>query len=259
MRIKIHIRHNENMILPFDYQYAVQQWIYKTISNADAEIARRLHDIGYISEGKTFKLFCFSPWYGQPFKVEREKGIRLLSNRSEILISFLLPEVLEIFVAGLFKDQQHTFYFKGGISISILTNQIEILPTPAWTNGMMRYSLKTGARISQNMEGRKHPLYISPDHEEYGIRFTQNLLNKLNASTMNIQTNSINYEAVYMKIISDTRSHVYNIHKDGETIKSKTWSFDFSLDAPVHVHRTLYYAGAGEECSLGMGWAEMKG
>jgi hypothetical protein len=31
------------------------------------------------------------------------------------------------------------------------------------------------------------------------------------------------------------------------------YKFVFELNAPAEIHRTLYYAGAGEECSYGYG------
>ena len=60
-----------------------------------------------------------------------------------------------------------------------------------------------------------------------------------------------------MSIHSEPMSHKYNIRNDEHIIEMKAYSFRFSLDAPQIWHKTLYYAGAGEECSLGLGWVEL--
>ena len=108
MRLKITFRHSANAIVPWDYQYAIQQWIYQTISKADDTMATVLHDHGFVYGGKSFKLFSFGPWRSYPYTPISDKGMKFSSPSSEIEVSFLLPSVLTTFVAGLFQEQQHT-------------------------------------------------------------------------------------------------------------------------------------------------------
>ena len=256
MRLKITLHHQPHVIVPWDYQYAIQQWIYQTISRADDTLATMLHDQGYTYEGKSFKLFSFGPWHSFPFRAIPNEGIKFKSPNSEIEVSFVLPSVLSSFVSGLFQDQQHSFYYKGGIIIPITTQKIEILHEPLFIDGPQTYSIKTGARISIKVEGIDNPQYIGPDHPEYHQRFVANLIHKHNASLENKSTN-IAASDITMTVISDYKTQKINVHKDGHHIEMIGYKYDLTLSAPASVHRTLYYGGAGEECSMGMGWVEV--
>lgn len=255
MRIQITFNHNKGVFIPFDYQHAVQQWIYKVLSNADKELATQLHDIGYRFEGKSFKLFNFGQWTCFPFKPIATEGMWFNNTHSGIVVSFLLPEQLSTFVSGLFRDQYHTFYFKGGKSISVTTHQIEILPEPTFFDGLAKYKIITGARVSIGEEGKEHPQYIGPDHEEYTIHFIQNLVNK-NRSSLLYKGKPTKEYIIDMQVFDPVKTQLFTISKDGNSIKMKGYKFGFELHAPAEIHRTLYYAGAGEGCSMGMGWVE---
>jgi CRISPR-associated endoribonuclease Cas6 len=255
MRLKILFEHKSEVVIPWNYQYAIQQWIYQTISKADDTLATMLHDHGYHYEGKTFKLFSFGPWSSFPFKPIPGKGIKFSSTTSHIEISFLLPSVLSTFVSGLFQDQKHTFYFKGNMSIPVVTSQIEILPEPAFTDGIASYKVITGARISVGEVGQEHPQYKGPEHEDYDILFIQNLVNKHRSSLLHKGEPTKEY-TIGMQIFDPVKTQMITVPKDGNEIKMKGYKFVFELNAPAEIHRTLYYAGAGEECSVGMGWVE---
>lgn len=255
MRLKITFSHHSNAIIPWDYQYAVQAWIYKVMHSADADMATLLHDHGYTYEGKSFKLFSFGPWRSFPYKPIPDKGIQFSSAMSHIEVSFLLPSVLTTFVSGLFQDQKHTFYFKGNIAIPVITSQIEILPEPAFSDGAAMYKLITGARISVGEVDQEHPQYKGPEHEDYDFLFIQNLVNKHRSSLLYKGEPTKEY-TIGMQIFDPVKTQMVTVPKDGNEIKMKGYKFSFELNAPAEIHRTLYYAGAGEECSVGMGWVE---
>jgi hypothetical protein len=82
-----------------------------------------------------FKLFSFGPWSCYPYDKIKDVGMRFRTSKSFLEISFVLPSVLSTFVSGLFQDQKHTFYFKGNITIPVVTSQIEILPEPIFSDG----------------------------------------------------------------------------------------------------------------------------
>lgn len=248
--------HQSGIIIPWDYQYAIQQWIYQTISNADDALATMLHDHGYTYEGKSFKLFSFGPWHSFPYDKIKNAGIKFRSDKSFIEISFVLPDVLSTFVSGLFQNQQHTFYFKGNIAIPVVTTQIAILPEPYFADGTLQYSLKTGARISVKVEGMHNPQYVGPDHEDYDYLFIQNLVNKHRSSLLYTGEPTQEY-TIGMQVFDPVKTQMVTVPKDGNEIKMKGYKFGFELNAPAEIHRTLYYAGAGEECSVGMGWVEI--
>lgn len=256
MRLKITLEHDASIIVPWDYQYAIQQWIYQTISKADDTLATMLHDHGYGYEGKSFKLFSFGPWSCYPYDKIKDVGMRFRTSQSFLEISFVLPSVLSTFVSGLFQDQKHTFYFKGNITIPVVTSQIEILPEPIFSDGLATYKIITGARISVGEEGHEHAHYKGPDDENYDFLFIQNLVNKHRSSLLYKGEPTQEY-IIGMQIFDPVKTQMFTVPKDGNLIKMKGYKFGFELNAPAEIHRTLYYAGAGEECSLGMGWVEI--
>ncbi|MFZ1579979.1 MAG: hypothetical protein WAT26_02520, partial [Saprospiraceae bacterium] len=88
MRLRILMEHRAGIIIPWDYQYAIQQWIYHTLSNSDEAMATMLHDHGYTYEGRSFKLFSFGPWSSYPYDKIKDVGLRFRSSTSSIDVSF---------------------------------------------------------------------------------------------------------------------------------------------------------------------------
>ncbi len=255
MRIKVTFQHESGILVPWDYQYAVQQWVYKILAAADKDLATHLHNIGYVYEGKSFKLFNFGPWTCFPFKPNSNKGMWFNNPNSSLNVSFLLPEQLSTFVSGLFKDQSHTFFFKDKISIPVSIVQIELLPEPIFVDGSVTYELMTGCRISVHEVGHAHAQYIGPEHEDYHYFFIQNLVNKHRSSLLYKGEGNKEY-TIGMQVFDPVKSQKVNVPKDGKVVEMIGYKYPFELNAPADIHRTLYYAGAGEECSVGMGWVE---
>lgn len=62
MRLKVIFSCKDDIVLPVDYNYYVQAFIYKNISD---EMAQFLHNKGYQAGGRKFKLFTFSKLFGK--------------------------------------------------------------------------------------------------------------------------------------------------------------------------------------------------
>jgi CRISPR-associated endoribonuclease Cas6 len=253
MRIKIKFTQKSMVLIPWDYQYAIQAWIYKVIDNADSDLAILLHDHGYKYAGKSFKLFSFGQWEA-PYEVESKVGMRLKTDHSTLTIGFLLPDVLKSFISGLFIDQSHTFFFKGLDPVEVYCYEVTILQPLDTFSDTKSYELTTGARISLKTENNKYPQYIGPEHPEYITQVVKNLVNKYQASLT--QENQVNLEMIQMEVIRIGKTQTFNISKDKNLIQMKGYKYTFNLTAPEEIHNTLYYAGLGEECSLGLGWVE---
>lgn len=255
MRIKIIFEHSRDVIIPWDYQYAVQSWIYKILDHANPELAAKLHDHGYAYEGKHFKLFCFGPWQCY-YKPLGQAGMKLLENISNLSIGFLLPEVLTEFVRGLFKDQAYTFYFKGFDPMPIRMVSVQRLSEQEIPEESRDYRLLTGARISIKDESKKHPQYIGPGHQDYIDHLKLNTIRKFNASVLVDQSKQHQF-SVDFNITSPFKTQKVNIPKGDKLTEMIGYKYAFTLKAPQYIHDTLLYAGLGEECSMGLGWVEI--
>ena len=61
MRVKLTLLATQQATtLPLNYNHAVASLIYDTLGHASAAFAARLHDEGFTSDGRRFKLFTFS-------------------------------------------------------------------------------------------------------------------------------------------------------------------------------------------------------
>ncbi|MBP1663767.1 MAG: CRISPR-associated endoribonuclease, partial [Bacteroidetes bacterium] len=107
MRFKLQLHINKQRygdILPFNYQYECSALIYKIMARSDAAFAAWLHDNGYQSERKQFKLFTYSRLHIPQYKVVGN-NMQILSDTIEWYISFL-PEIsTRQFVQGIFSEQ----------------------------------------------------------------------------------------------------------------------------------------------------------
>lgn len=61
MRLKLLLNSEENLMLSVDYNYYIQSFIYRNISN---DLADFLHQKGYCYNGRNFKLFTYSKLFG---------------------------------------------------------------------------------------------------------------------------------------------------------------------------------------------------
>ncbi|MDE1191534.1 MAG: CRISPR-associated endoribonuclease Cas6 [Arachidicoccus sp.] len=94
-------------ILPLNYQYPLSAVVYKILQQADSDYAYFLHETGYRRSGnslKTFKLFTFSD-IKTPFKIQGDR-MHMLTPEAEVIVSFHLPQAAEVFIKGLFLNQE---------------------------------------------------------------------------------------------------------------------------------------------------------
>jgi len=63
--IRIRLRGESPLLLPKHYNHILQAFFYK---NMDPQIAKFLHDFGFIFGGRRFKLFTFSKVMGKLYK-----------------------------------------------------------------------------------------------------------------------------------------------------------------------------------------------
>jgi len=74
MRVKLTLTALQRAtVLPLNYQHAAAAMIYATLGQASATFAARLHDTGFQTDGRTFKLFTFSRLTTRRARVADEK------------------------------------------------------------------------------------------------------------------------------------------------------------------------------------------
>ena len=134
---------------------------------------------------------------------------------------------------------------------------VELLPSPFFFDGSMSYRFITGARISIYNPEKENPQYIGPQHEEYAKKFVNKLYNKYSAALLDREKVEIVAANAQLKLLSGYKTQKVNVPKDIKVIEMIGYKFDFELSVPAVIQRVLYYGGAGEACSMGMGWVEI--
>ncbi len=277
--ITLHIT-SRNRVLPINYQYPLHSWIYKVIESADAQFSRFLHEEGYATGYKNFKLFTFSPLTSKPFKVfqlggnplggiyrgqgPQEQRIGFYGEEVRLQISFLMDQAAEKFIIGLFNGQQFTLGDQIS-QVSFEVVRIEAQPRPVFSESM-RYRCLSPVVLSANRKGkhaerRPHAQYLHPEDSSYAEHFVQHLAEKQKAVPQFADyqaTEGWQQTRAVFRLLGKTR-------KKGVHIKQHTaqhtqvigYQYDFELTAPIEIHEMAYYAGFGEKNSLGFGIADI--
>ncbi len=243
-------------LLPFNYQYPLSSWIYKVIATGNTVFAEFLHNEGYATqEGKRFKLFCFSGLRfpkGLARKSDKEQGYLLIkSQKAWMDISFYLPEQLEPFVAGLFK-QQEVYVGDKNHAVKMKVANITMINEPDLKKGKsIVCKTKTAVVMGEKNEDEKHEQYIPPLSLNYKGLIESNILDKCYAvGMMDVNPDEIdfNVERVSAKTVLQTIKA-----GTAEETKVRAFHYDFKLNAPKEVMNLLYATGIGSMNSLGFG------
>jgi CRISPR-associated endoribonuclease Cas6 len=258
MRFKItfHIDRRYGDCLPINYQYEQSALIYRVLSNANKSYADWLHDNGFQFEnGKHFKLFCYSRFRFERFKIIPDaQCIKILGDSIKWTVSFLPEQSTAEFVHGLFANQLLLIGNKD-YKVAMEVIGIEAIPAVDFKETMV-FSADSSVCIRDHQDGRTQ--YLSP----LDSRYKQALLNGILSR----------FETFHGKPFEgDTASFDFKLLTDQPkssliTIKANTpnqtrvrgYRYDFSLTAPTELMKIAYEGGLGELCSQGFGFIEIK-
>lgn len=265
MRIQLSLQCRPGSRIPFNYQYELSSWVYRTLAQADPAFAEWLHAQGYSLEGKKrFKFFTFSHLQLEPpFRPEpQRRAISLDSGRARLTLSFLLDDTLEHFVGGLFRQQAFGLGNPQFYPADFSVVSVEILPRPVFTS-TMRFRTLSPVCLGTAIPGNPHAQYLSPLDDGYEQLLLQNLSHKFATAKHYAPAGAQaagNGLVPRFELLSEPR-------KKGVTLKAHTpqethvvgYTFDFALTAPPELLETGYYAGFGEKNAQGFGCVEGRG
>ncbi|MGH2644758.1 MAG: CRISPR-associated endoribonuclease Cas6, partial [Chitinophagaceae bacterium] len=155
-------------VLPLNYQYPLSAVIYKILQRADQEYAYFLHETGYrqnTNSLKSFKLFTFSD-IKTPFKIQGDR-MRMLTPEAELTVSFHLPQAAEVFIKGLFLNQEVEIADRKS-RVRFRINQVESLPLGLTKESPQEIVLRPlSPIISSKPNERGMYDYIAPEHPDF--------------------------------------------------------------------------------------------
>lgn len=172
MQIKISFISGNDIILPIHYNNIVQAFIY---NNIDEKLAEILHNSGYMSNGRSFKLFTFSRILNRG-KKENDKF-----NFGK-KISFIVSSPLDNFCKSIanFMLQRNDLYLGKN---NLRTDQIQIFNHVIDKDEIEVETVSPIVAYSTLLrpDGSKYTCYFMPREADFNRIVTENLVKKYNA------------------------------------------------------------------------------
>ena len=234
--------------ISLNYQYECSAVIYKILSQSDEAYARWLHDNGFRTDGKQFKLFTFSRLNISKWKRQGD-SLQLLSDTVEWEISFLPERSTQEFIQGLFKEQTFELGNRDA-KVRFRVQNIEMMPSPDFGE-TMQFECSSPMCLTLRRDDGGYD-YISPTHPMAAEIIKQNLLNKYKAFTTNdFYPSDFDFR---LKVLTTPKSALITI-KANTPQESKMRGFicNFELTAPAGLMKIMYECGIGGNNSLGFG------
>lgn len=174
MQIRISFISDKDIVLPIHYNGIVQAFIY---SNIDKNLAHFLHDRGFMTNGRTFKMFTFSRIIGR-FKIQEDK--MNFGTKIKILISSPLDDFCKSIANNMLQSNN---LFIGQNSIK--TEQIEINNQYVTEDRIVVNTLSPIVVYSTFLkpDNSKYTCYFMPREPDFNRLIKDNLKRKYNALT----------------------------------------------------------------------------
>lgn len=256
-RIKMKVEGREKET-PINYQYEMMSAIYSILSKADGEYAQKLHDDGYVSDFKRFKLFCFSNLIAPNRGISFDKSTGRLKIVGEYVywqISFMLEDGLQKFMQGIFENQTIRIADTScGVTFRIV--EVQLMADVEWKEGPIECRTISPVCVSHRVDGKSTVAYISPEDEGYEKAILTGLLERYKA------INGKDFEGErYCKltVIGDApKSKLITIKAGTEQqTRVKGFVYRFNIELPQDLFEIAYNCGLGEKSGMGFGMIEL--
>ncbi|MBU5312829.1 CRISPR-associated endoribonuclease Cas6 [Tissierella carlieri] len=172
MQIKIGFSSERDITLPIHYNNIIQAFIY---NNIDDKLAEFLHNRGYISNSRSFKLFTFSRILNRG---KKESNKFNFGKR----IDFIVSSPLDDFSKSIanFMLQRNDLYLGQN---NIKTEQIQIFNSVIDKDEITVDTLSSIVAYSTLLksDGSKYTCYFTPRETDFNRIITENLVKKYNA------------------------------------------------------------------------------
>lgn len=229
----------EKIILPIQYQHILQSALLAWID--DSTYQTFLHDTGFSSGKRTYKLYTFSKIYGK-FELDKKNKNIIFSDAIHLYISSCDKRYLTYMIKNIIsnrplslKEYKLTLDGVGCIEEACDKNvcKVRTLSPIAVSSTLMRG------------DGIKKRYYYNPREREYSDMIRDNLLRK--------------YRAFYEKEPVDTQFHIKLVDKGKESFVFykreviKAWNGIFQIEGSKELIELALNVGLGERNSAGFG------
>lgn len=237
-------------ILPFNYAHWLTAVVYGFLNRASQDYARFLHNEGYRSGLKRFKLFTFSQLL-IPERKLTPSGLTCLSAEITWQISSPISEFIEHLAQGLLSLGRMRL---GSNELAI--ERVEVLPAPRFSDAMrLRCLSPIVAATGSERDGKFGARYLRADDPEISEALRKNLLKKFVLVHGREPSSSelfIEFDREYVRRKGDEIYRLVNY----KGTKIKAIMAPFTVRGSPELIEIGYEAGFGEKNSMGFGMAE---
>ena len=244
MRIKFRFSSDEPIVIPVQYNHALQSMLYNNIS---PELADFLHDQGFLLNGRSFKLFTFSRLRG-PFKMRDDGKIEFTSS-VELTVASPIERFLRELSEGMMQ-RTHFVLLKQDIFLESVRVCPEINFEALGDDVKVKMLSPVVAYRTHKDSGKT--IYYSPWDEAFNELIRENVEKK------HFLLTGERLENLEFKIIPTRprdRRYCKILNYKGTVIKG--WLGIYSLQGDKRLIKTAYDSGLGSKNPQGFGCFEI--
>jgi CRISPR-associated endoribonuclease Cas6 len=237
MRLKIHLKSDNSLFIPFNYNHIVTSMIYKKI--ADLELAKDLHS------SNSFKFFTFSQ-LNIPQRKRTKEGLISKNGVMNFQISSPNDYLIKNLVQGYLNDLEVNF--KGQ---QLFVEKVELLKTPEIKDKINVKTLSPIiARTKKEIDGKLKVWDLNPGDQLFFTNLKKNLIKKYEIfNNAEVKEDSVNISSemsyVKRKRIAIKKGEIENYHR--------AFMMDLTIEGDSNILKFGYDCGIGEKNSMGFG------
>lgn len=261
MRLLLKLSVNNSNKISLNYNYALSSAIYSLLRFGSSEFSAFLHQIGYKSDNKTYKLFTFT----LKFESTQLTGnyLSFKSPKAYLYISSpMIEDFIKNFVIGTFEQKKIEIY-SDYINTVFNIDEAELIPPPIFNDNMYFKMISPMVLSTYKIIDGENSQYFfryDDDINEINRVFNQNLINKYQA------INNSEYAGPGVKLSWDIDFAIQSLKK-GKRLSKKV-SINKDINNPINVigifcpftvsgdpklTKIGYECGFGEKNSMGFG------
>lgn len=248
MRATIEFSSNTDFKLPIHHNHIVQRFIYNSIS---PKLAKMLHDKGFESNNRKFRLFTFSRVEGN-FKINKKENTINFKPPVRLTISSSLNQFIEEIGNEMLRKED----LRIG-SNCVKVNSIEI-SKPEFSEDKVKIKMLSPMTIYSTLskaDGKKKTYYYSPFEDEFTELISENAKKKLSAFSKNGNKTKEIKNGIQLKPLNVNSGNQKIINYKGTIIKG--WMGIYELSGKEELIKLVYDTGLGGKNSQGFGCFEV--
>ncbi|GBC85967.1 hypothetical protein HRbin11_02434 [bacterium HR11] len=238
MRIRVELHFPTPVVLPWSYLDWLQGLLYEAMRRGLPRVARRVHDVGFPSEGKRYKLLTFSLL--SPARYRRVADGLWVEDSASWWVSSPVGDLIEAVALGLLRDP--------GVRLgphTAVVERVEVEPPPAWAETMVWRTLSPVCVSTGRMEGgRLRKIFVPPHDPAFERILRDNLRRKAQALGEAVPDGELGVEWLAQPV-----SKLLTVHD----VQVRGWMGTLRVVGPPALLRVGYEAGLGERNAQGFG------